>query len=87
MHLINYTNVFILYGFLFNLLDNIDKGIIYGIVRTALSGFQPIIANSRPSVLDAHLFVSITCIIEVFIFLSLVLREIYNPFWEKNANF
>ena len=42
-----------LYGFLFHVLDESKKGLVYGIVGTLLVGFQPIVANSRPAVLDA----------------------------------
>jgi drug/metabolite transporter (DMT)-like permease len=81
------NNVFMPYGFFFNILDNTKKGIIFGIFGTFLVGFQPIIAISRPSVLDAHFFAAMTCLIEAFIFLPLVLGEIYFPKGKKDNNF
>ncbi|MHA1669810.1 MAG: DMT family transporter [Promethearchaeota archaeon] len=59
------------------------RGLIYGILGDIFVGFQPIIANSRPSSLDAHIFAAMTCLIEMLIFLPLVLMEIYKPF-DKN---
>ena len=59
------------------------RGLIYGILGNIFVGFQPIIANSRPSSLDAHIFAAMTCIIEMLIFLPLVLMEIYKPFNKK----
>ncbi|MHA1191577.1 MAG: DMT family transporter [Promethearchaeota archaeon] len=60
------------------------RGLIYGILGNIFVGFQPIIANSRPSSLDAHIFAAMTCIIEMLIFLPLVLIEIYKPFNKKH---
>lgn len=65
------------------------RGLIYGIFGNILVGFQPIIANSRPPSLDAHIFAALTCLIEMLVFLPLVLFEIYKPFVKKqneNAN-
>lgn len=65
------------------------RGLIYGILGDIFVGFQPIIANSRPSSLDAHIFAAMTCLIEMLIFLPLVLMEIYKPFdkkHDKNTN-
>lgn len=67
------------YGFSFNVLEDSKKGLIFGIIGTLLVGFQPIVANSRPLVLDAHIFAAMTCFIETILFLPLVLRELYHP--------
>ena len=61
------------------------RGLIYGILGDIFVGFQPIIANSRPSSLDAHIFAAMTCLIEMLIFLPLVLMEIYKPFDKKHS--
>jgi len=60
------------------------RGLIYGILGDIFVGFQPIIANSRPSSLDAHIFATMTCLIEMLIFLPLVLIEIFKPFDKKH---
>ncbi len=56
------------------------RGLIYGILGNIFVGFQPIIANSRPSSLDPHIFAAMTCLVEMIIFLPLVLMEICKPF-------
>ena len=73
------------YGFFFNVLDDSKKGLIFGTIGTLLVGFQPIVANSRPLVLDAHIFAAMTCLIETILFLPLVLRELYRPI-NKGSN-
>jgi len=45
-----------------------------------LIGFQPIVANSRPIVLDAYIFAAMTCIVETIIFLPLVIKDLFHPF-------
>ena len=60
------------------------RGLIYGIIGDIFVGFQPIIANSRPSSLDAHIFAAMTCLIEMLVFLPIVLIEIYKPFNKKD---
>jgi len=67
------------YGFFFNVLEDSKKGLIFGIIGTLLVGFQPIVANSRPVVLDAHIFAAMTCFIETILFLPIVLRELCQP--------
>lgn len=54
---------------------NYAKGIIFGIACVILVGLQPIIANSRPSTLDAYFFAATTCIIEASLFFPLMLIE------------
>lgn len=63
------------------------RGLIYGIIGDIFVGFQPIIANSRPSSLDAHIFAAMTCLIEMLVFLPIVLFEIYKPFKKTNNEF
>jgi drug/metabolite transporter (DMT)-like permease len=54
---------------------NLKKGIICGVIGVFLIGLQPIIANSRPSVIDPFIFASVTAIIEVLIFFPLYILE------------
>ena len=54
---------------------NLKKGLIFGVIGNFFVGFQPIIANSRPAALDAHIFAALTCIIEAAIFLPLIIIE------------
>ncbi len=54
---------------------NLKKGLIFGVIGNIFVGFQPIIANSRPAALDAHIFAALTCIIEAAIFLPLIIIE------------
>jgi drug/metabolite transporter (DMT)-like permease len=54
---------------------NLKKGIIYGVIGVFLIGLQPIIANSRPSVIDPFIFAAITALIETIIFFPLYLFE------------
>ncbi len=54
---------------------NYVKGIIFGIFSLFLVSLQPIVALSRPSVLDVYIFAAMTCIVETIIFFPLVLME------------
>jgi drug/metabolite transporter (DMT)-like permease len=54
---------------------NLKKGLIFGVIGNFFVGFQPIIANSRPVALDAHIFAALTCIVEAAIFLPLIIIE------------
>jgi drug/metabolite transporter (DMT)-like permease len=56
------------------LVNNLKKGLIFGVIGTLLVGFQPIIANSAKSI-DSHLFAAMTCLIEAVIFLPLMVLE------------
>lgn len=51
------------------------KGIIFGIVSLFLVSLQPIVALSRPRVLDVYIFAAMTCIVETIIFIPLMLLE------------
>lgn len=54
---------------------NYIKGISFGIISLLLVSLQPIVAISRPGVLDAYIFAAMTCIVETIIFIPLVLME------------
>jgi drug/metabolite transporter (DMT)-like permease len=51
------------------------KGLFFGIIGVIFAGLQPIVANSRPSSLDAYLSAAMTCLVEVLIFFPLVIVE------------
>lgn len=51
------------------------KGFLFGIGSLILIGIQPIIANSRPSEIDAYLFAMMTVIYQALIFLPLLILE------------
>jgi drug/metabolite transporter (DMT)-like permease len=54
---------------------NLKKGLIFGVIGVFLIGLQPIIANSRPKIIDPYIFAAITAIIEAIIFLPLYFFE------------
>jgi len=54
---------------------NLKKGLIFGVIGNIFVGFQPIIANSRPVALDAHIFAVMTCLVEAALFLPLIIIE------------
>ncbi|MFX1495628.1 MAG: EamA family transporter, partial [Promethearchaeota archaeon] len=55
--------------------ENYIKGIPFAIIALFLVSLQPIVANSRPEVLDSYIFAAMTCIIQVPIFFPMVLVE------------
>ena len=55
--------------------ENYKKGIFFGIFEITLVGLEPIIANSRPDVLDPYFFAATTCLVQAFLFLPLMLIE------------
>ncbi|MHA1439994.1 MAG: DMT family transporter [Promethearchaeota archaeon] len=55
--------------------EDLKKGLIFGTIGIFLIGLQPIVANSRPSVLDFYIFAAMTVIIEALLFLPLMLIE------------
>ncbi|MFX0105984.1 MAG: DMT family transporter [Candidatus Hodarchaeota archaeon] len=55
--------------------NNIKKGIIFGTFGVFLIGLQPVIANSRPSIIDPYIFAAFTALIEAIIFLPLFFFE------------
>ncbi|MHA1886311.1 MAG: DMT family transporter [Promethearchaeota archaeon] len=54
------------------------KGLFFGTIGVIFAGLQPIVANSRPSGLDAYLSAAMTCLVEVLIFFPLVIIEYKN---------
>jgi drug/metabolite transporter (DMT)-like permease len=56
--------------------EEYKKGIIYAILGNIFVSFQPIIANSRPLILDAHLFAAMTVLIEALVFLPIMIIEL-----------
>ncbi|MFX0025989.1 MAG: DMT family transporter [Candidatus Hermodarchaeota archaeon] len=55
---------------------NLKKGIICGLIAVFLIGMQPVIANSRPSIIDPYIFAAITALIEALIFFPIFMLEI-----------
>ena len=56
------------------MVNNLRKGLIFGVLGIVLVGFQPIMAISAISI-DSHLFAAMTCLIEAVWFLPLMLLE------------
>lgn len=54
---------------------NLKKGLICGILGAFLIGLQPIIAISRPSIIDPFIFAAITALIEALIFFPIYILE------------
>lgn len=52
------------------------KGLIFGIIGVIFVGLQPIIAKTRPPVLNAYLSAAMTCLVETAIFLPLMIIEL-----------
>ncbi len=69
--------IYIYDSFFHNILDIKDstKGFFFGIGSLILIGIQPIIANSRPSVIDAYLFAMMSIMYQALIFLPLMIVE------------
>ena len=55
--------------------NNTKKGLICGVIATICIGFQPIVANARPSVLDPYLFAAMTVFVEALVFFPIMLLE------------
>jgi drug/metabolite transporter (DMT)-like permease len=64
-----------LWFFLGILVNNLKKGLLFGVMGIIFVGFQPIIANSATWI-DPHAFSAMTCLIEAIIFLPIMLLEI-----------
>jgi len=64
-------------------LNNTKKGLIFGAFGVIFVGFQPVVANSRPHILDAYLSAAMTCLVEAMIFLPILLLEAMK---KKNYN-
>jgi drug/metabolite transporter (DMT)-like permease len=58
-------------------LENYDlkKGLFYSILGAFLISLQPVIANSRPTIIDPYIFGAVTALIEALIFLPIYLLE------------
>ncbi len=52
------------------------KGLIFGIIGVIFVGLQPIVAKTRPPVINAYLSAAMTCLVETVIFLPLMLLEL-----------
>lgn len=52
------------------------KGLIYGFIGTIFVGLQPIVAISRPAMVNAHISAAMTCIVETLIFFPIMLVEV-----------
>ena len=55
--------------------QNLKKGLIFGIFGTVIGGLNPIIANSRPEIIDAYLFAAMTVIVQALVFFPLMIVE------------
>ena len=55
--------------------ENLKKGLLFGTLAIFTIGLQPVIANSRPKIIDPYLFAAITALIEALIFLPLYIIE------------
>jgi len=55
--------------------ENLKKGLFFGIIAIFTIGLQPVIANSRPNIIDPYLFAAITALIEAIIFLPPYILE------------
>lgn len=54
---------------------NFKKGLLYSASGAFLMGLQPVIANARPSSVDAYIFGAITALIEALIFFPIFIIE------------
>lgn len=52
------------------------KGLIFGVIGVVFVGFQPIVAISKPSMVNAHISAAMTCLVEAIIFFPLMLFEL-----------
>jgi drug/metabolite transporter (DMT)-like permease len=55
--------------------ENLKKGLFFGIIAIFTISLQPVIANSRPKIIDPYLFAAITALIEALIFLTPYILE------------
>ena len=55
--------------------ENLKKGLLFGIIAIFTIGLLPVIANSRPKIIDPYLFAVITSLIEALIFLPVYILE------------
>ncbi len=55
--------------------NNVKKGLSFGMVAAFMIGLQPIVANSRPTIIDAYIFAAMTTLIEAIVFFPFMLIE------------
>lgn len=60
------------------------KGLLFGVIGIVFVGFQPIVAISKPSMLNAHISAAMTCLVEAIIFFPLMLIELKKNKKDKN---
>jgi drug/metabolite transporter (DMT)-like permease len=53
----------------------VNLGIIYGIIAVFTIGFQPIVANARPKIIDPYIFAALTVLTEAMIFSPIMMME------------
>lgn len=56
--------------------NHTKKGLIFGFIGIIFVGLQPIIAISKPSMVNAHISAAMTCLVETAIFFPLMLIEL-----------
>ncbi|MGQ4873056.1 MAG: DMT family transporter [Promethearchaeia archaeon] len=55
--------------------EDLKKGIFFGILGALFIGFQPIVANARPSEIDSYIYAAMTVLVEALIFFPVMLFE------------
>ncbi|MFX1278071.1 MAG: DMT family transporter [Promethearchaeota archaeon] len=58
------------------MVNNTKKGLIFGTIGVIFVGLQSVIAISRPSMVNAHISATMTCLVEALVFLPLILIEL-----------
>ncbi|MFX0082128.1 MAG: DMT family transporter [Candidatus Hodarchaeota archaeon] len=58
------------------MLNNTKKGLIFGFIGIIFVGLQPVVAISKPSMLNAHISAAMTCLVETALFFPLMLIEV-----------
>jgi len=66
--------------------DDLEKGVIFGIIATILIGLQPIVANARPEFIDPYIYAVLTLFFEALIFFPIMLiqRNLFKSKFEKD---
>ena len=54
---------------------NTKLGIIYGIIAVFTIGFQPIVANARPDIIDPFIYAALTVFFEALVFSPIMFLE------------
>ena len=55
--------------------DDLEKGLIFGIIATILIGLQPIVANARPEFIDPYIYAVLTLFFEAVIFFPIMILQ------------